>query len=104
MISEKKCECTKICNINVNSLYAEFTIKCEFNLAAFGMINLETCFSSANTALKDAMDLAVIVEKLSTKPKSILGLKTSAIEEGNLADLTLFDPSIKWIYLEEIIF
>ena len=75
--------------------------KCEFNLAAFGMINLETCFSSANTALKDTMDLAVIVEKLSTKPKSILGLKTSAIEEGNLADLTLFDPSLKWIYLEE---
>ena len=75
--------------------------KCEFNLAAFGMINLETCYSSANTALKDTMDLAVIVEKLSTKPKSILGLKTSAIEEGNLADLTLFDPSLKWIYLEE---
>ena len=75
--------------------------KCEFNLADFGIINLETSFAVANTALKDILELNTIVEKLSSFPKTILGLDSQAIEEGNLADLTLFDPSLKWIYHEK---
>ena len=75
--------------------------KCEFNLADFGMINLETCFASANTALKDTIMLEQIIAKFTANPKLILGLDTQTIEEGNLADLTLFDPSLKWTYLEK---
>ncbi len=75
--------------------------KCEFNRAEFGMINLETCFATANTVLKDRLKLDQIIAKLTTNPKSILGLNTQTIEEGSLADLTLFDPSLKWTYLEK---
>ncbi|MEZ7838826.1 MAG: dihydroorotase [Flavobacteriales bacterium] len=77
--------------------------KCEFNIADFGMINLETSFAVANTALKTLADTALIVEKLTCKPRAILGLDSPAIEEGNLADLTLFDPKLKWTFLEKYI-
>jgi len=75
--------------------------KCEFNIADFGIINLETSFAAANTALKNTLNTTAIVEKLTSFPKAILGLDEYPIEEGNLADLTLFDPNIKWTYLEK---
>jgi len=75
--------------------------KCEFNIADFGIINLETSFAAANTALKNTLNTTSIVEKLTSFPKAILGLDAYVIEEGNLADLTLFDPNIKWTYLEK---
>ena len=72
--------------------------KCEFDLASFGMINLETSFAAANTALKDILSLEELISKFTCKPKAILGIKNEAIEEGCLADLTLFNPEFKWKY------
>ena len=66
------------------------------------MINLET-FAAANTALKDILNLEELISKFTTNPKAILGLNNTAIEEGYLADLTLFNP-VKWKYeLEKIV-
>ena len=75
--------------------------KCEFDLASFGMINLETSFAAANTALKDILSIEELISKFTSKPKAILGLKNEAIEEGCLADLTLFNPKIEWKYEQE---
>ena len=75
--------------------------KCEFDLASFGMINLETSFAAANTALKDILSIEELISKFTSKPKAILGLKNEAIEEGCLADLTLFNPKFKWKYEQE---
>ena len=61
--------------------------KCEFDIASFGMINLETSFAAANTALKDILSIEELISKFTSKPKAILGLKNEAIEEGCLADL-----------------
>jgi dihydroorotase len=72
--------------------------KCEFDLASFGTINLETSFAAANTALQGTLDTEEIIAKLTTEPKAILGIDKQSIEEGNLADLTLFNPSLKWKY------
>ena len=72
--------------------------KCEFDLASFGMINLETSFAAANTALKETLSTEELITKLTSTPKAILGLNTEPIEEGTLADLTLFDPELKWTY------
>lgn len=72
--------------------------KCEFDIAAFGMINLETSFATANSALKKTLSTEEIVTKLTDSPKAILGLDSQTLEEGNLADLTLFDPDLKWTY------
>ena len=75
--------------------------KCEFNIASFGMINLETSFAAANTALKDILSKEELISKFTSKPKAILGIKNEAIEEGCLADLTLFNPELKWKYEEK---
>jgi dihydroorotase len=65
------------------------------------MINLETSFAAANTALKDILSKEELISKFTSKPKAILGLKNEAIEEGCLADLTLFNPEFKWKYEQE---
>ena len=72
--------------------------KCEFDIAAFGMINLETSFATANTALKEMLSTEEIVAKLTSIPKSILGIDSQALEEGSLADITLFNPELQWTY------
>ena len=72
--------------------------KCEFDIAAFGMINLETSFAAANTALQEILSTDEIVAKLTSTPKAILGIDSQVLEEGSLADLTLFNPDLKWTY------
>jgi len=72
--------------------------KCEFDIAAFGMINLETSFAAANTALKGTLSTEELVVKLTSTPKAILGLDSKTLEEGSLADITLFNPELKWTY------
>ena len=61
----------------------------EFDLADFGMINLQTAFSCAVEALKDK-NIDAIVKTMSDNAYGILGLKMPVIEEGSAANLTLF--------------
>lgn len=74
--------------------------KLEFDKADFGMIGLETAFAVANTALKNKVDLPIIVNALANNPRRILGLEDK-IEEGALADLTLFNPDKEWTFTEK---
>jgi len=69
----------------------------EFDKADFGMIGLETCFAVANTALKGKVELSKIIDSISNNPRKILGLKNK-IEEGEEADLTLFNPEEIWTF------
>ena len=71
--------------------------KLEFDKADFGMIGLETCFAVANTALKGKVELTKIIETIANNPRRVLGLQNK-IEEGAEADLTLFNPDLKWIF------
>lgn len=73
--------------------------KCEFNHAKYGTINLESSFGVLNTASK-GNDLEKFISAISTNPRKILNLKKNPIEVGTEANLTLFDPSIKWTYSE----
>ncbi|MDO8998759.1 MAG: dihydroorotase [Bacteroidota bacterium] len=61
----------------------------EFDLADFGMINIQTAFSCALEALKDK-NIDSIIKSLTDNAYSILGIKTPIIEEGSEANLTLF--------------
>jgi dihydroorotase len=70
--------------------------QCEFDHAAFGIVNLQTSFAAANTALANKLDLSDYIEKVTTAPRAILGLKNSTIQEGEQANLTLFNPNEKW--------
>lgn len=68
----------------------------EFGAAAYGAIGLETAFAVANTALKDDLELTEIVAKFTSGPRKVLGLEAPCIAEGAEAELTLFDPKVKW--------
>ncbi|MCW5909220.1 MAG: dihydroorotase [Chitinophagales bacterium] len=73
--------------------------KLEFDKADFGMIGLETCFAVANTALRGKVELEKIIELLANNPRNVLGMSTSIAEEMD-ADLTLFNPDLKWTFTE----
>jgi len=72
--------------------------KLEFDRAAFGMIGLQTAFSLMNTHLNKALGVEAIVEKITTNPREILGLDQVSIKEGQIANLTLFDPELEWVF------
>jgi dihydroorotase len=69
----------------------------EFDQAAFGMIGTETAFALARTAAP-TLPVEKLVAAFSTNPRQLLGLETAAIEKGNTANLTIFDPDAEWTY------
>ncbi|MGB0887307.1 MAG: dihydroorotase [Vicingaceae bacterium] len=70
--------------------------QCEFDHSAFGMINLQTSFAAANTAIKTKLELTDFIAKITSLPREILGLKKTTIKEGEKANITLFSPNEKW--------
>lgn len=71
----------------------------EFAQAPFGIIGLETALGLAVTELvrKNVLSFYELVEKLSTNPRRLLHLPAIAIAEGELANLTIFDPGAEWV-------
>lgn len=72
----------------------------EFDLADFGMINLQTAFASACEAMKERGTEAV-VKALTQNPRSILGWAQPVIEPGAEANLTLFVPGGQTLLTEK---
>jgi dihydroorotase len=71
----------------------------EFDNASFGASTIEGAFSACIKALgSDDESLTLICSRLSTEPKRVLGLPNAHIEEGQKADLSLFDPKINWTF------
>ncbi|MCB0430967.1 MAG: dihydroorotase [Flavobacteriales bacterium] len=68
----------------------------EFDLAAFGAVGFETAFAAAWTALEKTADLATVIKALSANPRRILGLAQPVVDEGQQANLTLFNPNHLW--------
>lgn len=61
----------------------------EFDLADFGIINLQTAFNCALQAMGE-QNISSIVEAFTTNPRGILGLNPLEIKENATANLTLF--------------
>ncbi|MHB8207389.1 dihydroorotase [Mucilaginibacter sp.] len=70
----------------------------EFEVAEFGIIALQTAFS---TALKAGLDVNLIVQKMAVKPREILNVEASIIIEGKKANLALLDPNSEWQYTKQ---
>ncbi|MBC8266535.1 MAG: dihydroorotase [Flavobacteriales bacterium] len=70
--------------------------KTEFDNAAFGIIGLETAFGLIGKHLSKHLSLAEIIEKIAINPRKLLQLESTKIEEGDTANLTLFNPDIEW--------
>lgn len=71
----------------------------EFDLAEFGIINLQT-FAANLTALSKNVDWDVLIEKITVGPRRVLNLEIPSIEEDVRANLTLFDPDRSWVFNE----
>ncbi len=67
----------------------------EFDLADFGMINLQT-FGTNLTGLSKFVAWDVLIEKITAGPRNVLQLEVPKIQEEEKANLTLFDPNRKW--------
>lgn len=72
----------------------------EFDLAEFGIINLQT-FGANLTALSKVVEWDVLLEKVTTGPRQVLDLEIPKIEEDTKANLTLFDPQRTWVLDEK---
>jgi dihydroorotase len=67
----------------------------EFDLADFGIINLQT-FASNLTALSASVPWADLIEKVTTAPRKLLSMEIPVIDVDQKANLTLLDPSCEW--------
>ena len=76
----------------------------EFYYAKFGAIGLQSAFSLACQSLGDAVSPYLILEKMASGPRSILGLPTPSIDIGQKANLTLFDLKKEWVLEQAGIF
>jgi len=79
----------------------------EFEHASFGAPQLKTVYSALNT--RNKLPLDQLIEILSNRPRTYLGVPKGTIKEGTKADLTLFDPKDAFEYgaktkKEEIIY
>jgi dihydroorotase len=70
----------------------------EFAQAPFGIIGLETAVGLSFTELvhQNYLTLIQLIEKFSVNPRRILSLPAINIQEGEIANLTLLDPTIEW--------
>jgi dihydroorotase len=75
----------------------------EFTYADFGMIALESCFAMARTSLHKELTINQLIEKMAIAPRRILRLPMPAIEEGQPANLTVFDPDIDYVFERSMI-
>ena len=71
----------------------------EFDSAPPGSVGLETMFPLIVTHLVEPghLDLPAALALITHKPAECIGIPGGRIEPGQAADLTLFDPSEKWI-------
>ncbi|GAB4331135.1 MAG: dihydroorotase [Flammeovirgaceae bacterium] len=68
----------------------------EFDLAAEGILGLETAFGAIMSKKPDFISTETIIEKLSTSPREILRIAQPKIAEGKPANLTIFAENDVW--------
>ena len=69
----------------------------EFDLADFGMINMQT-FAAQITSLSSSVEMELLIEKITDAPRRLLNLPPVTIEVGAKANLTLFNPAAEWTF------
>ena len=77
-----------------------------FDLAAFGMIGLESCFGIVKKVLVDdeSLSLLNLVKLLTGSPRKIMGFNYDLLKVGVNAELVLFDPNESWIFEKKNVF
>jgi dihydroorotase len=70
----------------------------EFADAPNGIIGLETALAVSVTNLVETghIDFSTLVDKMSCAPAKIFGLPGGSLAKGSVADITVFDPKMRW--------
>jgi len=72
----------------------------EFDHADYGIINLQT-FASNLVALSKHVDWPTLLEKVTVRPRKVLGLEVPAVDVDAKANLTLLNPVLSWVFDEK---
>lgn len=72
----------------------------EFDLADFGLINLQT-FASQLVSLSKSIEMETLLEKVTDAPRKLLKQQAVIIDVNTKANLTLFDPNREWTFAPE---
>jgi len=70
----------------------------EFDQAPPGLIGLETTLALSITGLADKgyLTMSDLIRKMTCNPAGIVGIPCNSLREGEMADLTIFDPEARW--------
>lgn len=70
--------------------------KVTFDDADFGILGLQTMFP--NTLRASGLALEELIAKFTQRPREILRIPVPHIAAGNYAQLTVFDPTLRWVF------
>ncbi len=74
--------------------------KIEFDNAADGIIGLESAFGLLGKYILPHLELSQLIKKISINPRKILGIDQATLAEGNIANITLFNPDLEWEFTQ----
>lgn len=91
------------CIITDHAPHAKEEKNVELSKAPNGIIGFETALSAEIMNLIDTGDLSYLdlVRLTSYNPAKLLNIDKGTIEEGEIADITIFDPNEKYVYTED---
>lgn len=91
------CDGTIDCVVSDHAPHARHEKDCEWEIAFFGMVGLETTLPLMLTHLVSAgkMSWQRMVEAMSVAPRKLLRLEPVSLTAGSKANLTLIDPAVK---------
>lgn len=71
-----------------------------FDIAACGMIGLESSFGAVNKVLvkENNFNLIELIQKMTVNPRAIMGFDTDLFKVGSDAELVLLDPEEVWTF------
>lgn len=75
--------------------------KLEFDLAEFGILGLQSVYPVLLGKL-GANGWETFLDKITVNPRKRLAIPIPVIEEGEYANLTVFDPSVTWDFNQQI--
>jgi dihydroorotase len=86
------------CVVTDHAPHAAHEKDCEWEIAYFGCVGLETSLPLmlTNMISTGEMSMSRLVEVMAVNPRRILRLTPVKIEAGSAADLTLIDPDAAW--------
>jgi dihydroorotase len=73
----------------------------EFDYADTGALSLQFVLAWYYQYLQQDLDITTLVNALTAGPRAILGLSNSSIQEGEKANLVVFDAEKKWTFNEK---